>query len=123
MDDQIKDFMQKIEAEEDHIIEKEEVNPEEEIVLEKLNLGDTDVPLPELKRDESALLENINKKGKKFLLLCSRSEELLYRECLDVKRRECNLRRYSSTAEIDYELVKCAHSFSYGCQTSPEKDI
>merc|ERR1719469_487829 len=122
MDDQIKDFMQKIEAEEDHIIEKEEVNPEEEIVLEKLNLGDTDVPLPELKRDESALLENINKKRKKFcklkakraleysrtfsvclVLLCSRSEELLYRECLDVKRRECNLRRYSPTAEIDYE--------------------
>jgi hypothetical protein len=48
-------------VEEEQVVEKEQVNPEDEII-EKLNIGDTDVPLPS--KDESALLENINKKGK-----------------------------------------------------------
>jgi hypothetical protein len=60
MDEELK---QKVEigVEEEQAIEKEKVNPEDE-VIEKLNIGDTDVPLPS--QEESALLENIAKKGK-----------------------------------------------------------
>jgi hypothetical protein len=48
-------------VEEEPAVEKEQVNPEDE-VIEKLKIGDTDVPLPN--KEESALLENITKKGK-----------------------------------------------------------